>query len=151
MTTLVTWLLILFILLYVVILAAELLRTRDAKSFAIQGGILAILVIVLRLTTGFPETQRSFGGIEPVGAIGVMFLCTLLGIAARYAFHLKGRFSVRAFVKPLVISPIVLLPLIGSVHGATLVEPIQLISFAFIAFQNGFFWNVVLQHARTEL
>ncbi|MCI5157679.1 MAG: hypothetical protein D3906_04425 [Candidatus Electrothrix sp. AUS1_2] len=72
-----------------------------------------------------------------------MFLCTMLGIMAHYVFYLKGKFSWRAFLKPLVISPIVFLPLVGSVQSLTGLEPMQMISFAILAFQNGFFWKEV--------
>jgi hypothetical protein len=78
-----------------------------------------------------------------------MFLATLLGIAARYAFYLpRGRFSWLDFLKPISISPIVLLPLLGSVTGSGSLKDIQVLSFAFLAFQNGFFWQAVLEAAR---
>jgi hypothetical protein len=45
------------------------------------------------------------------------------------------------------ISPILLLPLIGSIQAVKSLEAIQVASFALLAFQNGFFWQVVLQRA----
>jgi hypothetical protein len=60
---------------------------------------------------------------------------------------LKGTFSWPDLLKPLCISPIVLLPLIGSVQGMKGLESMQVISFALLAFQNGFFWQVVLERA----
>ena len=80
-------------------------------------------------------------------AIALMFGGVLLGIAATYVFNLSGAFSWRDFAKPLVASPIILLPMIGSVQGAEL-ESVQLISFAILAFQNGFFWQQVLKDAK---
>ena len=55
------------------------------------------------------------------------------------------RVSCLDFAEPLCISPILLFPLFGSVQGAEDLQPMQVVSFALLAFQNGFFWQVVLQ------
>jgi hypothetical protein len=128
----------------------EIIISRAVKRFVVQAVILLGVILLLRLITGFPKITTAFGGVSPVIAIGIMFVCTVLGIAAHYFFHLKGRFSWRTFLKPLIISPIVLLPLIGSVQGTSDIETIQLISFGFLAFQNGFFWKEVLEHAKVQ-
>ena len=78
-----------------------------------------------------------------------MFGAILLGAAARYIFYFKGEFSWLDFAKPLCISPLLLLPLIGSIQATKDLEPIQLISFALLGFQNGFFWQAVLARAHT--
>ena len=78
-----------------------------------------------------------------------MFLAIVCGIAARYIFDLrKSQFSVLEFLKPIVISPMVLLPLIGSVLATGELNGMQVVSFALLAFQNGFFWKVVLEGAK---
>lgn len=151
MSPLTSYVLALFITLYAIVILVEAIATRRVKPALIQLVILAAVVAVLNATTGFPRPRVAFGGASPVTAIGIMFLCTVLGVAAHYAFYLEGTFSWRSLLKPLVISPIVLLPLIGSVQGAGRVETIQLISFAILAFQNGFFWKVVLEHAKAQL
>jgi hypothetical protein len=69
-----------------------------------------------------------------------------LGIVANYVYYREGKFDWRSFVKPMVISPIILIPLIGSVQGSGNVESIQMISFGFLAFQNGFFYKKVLEN-----
>jgi peptidoglycan/LPS O-acetylase OafA/YrhL len=106
---------------------------------------LAIGVIALGLLLR-PEKQ-SFGGASPLLALILMFVGVLLGIAATYIFNFTGAFSWRDLARPLVASPLVLLPLIGSLQGANL-EPIQLICFTVLAFQNGFFWQQVLRDAK---
>ena len=151
MSPIVTYILLLFMGLYALVVLVELALSHAIKPFLVQVTALAALFALLNLTTGFPQPKRAFGGVSPITAIGLMFLCTLLGIAAHYIFFLKGGFSWASFLKPLVISPLVLLPLIGSVQGASRVESIQLISFGFLAFQNGFFWKVVLKHATTQI
>jgi hypothetical protein len=80
-------------------------------------------------------------------AVGLMFMGVILGIIATYIFNMAGPFSWRDFARPLVISPLVLLPLIGSLQGAAL-EPVQLVCFTVLAFQNGFFWQQVLRDAK---
>jgi uncharacterized membrane protein YesL len=105
------------------------------------GCLIALLAIVLllNLMTGFPasSTRQAFGGAPPLLAIALMFIGVLSGIAATYIFNLSGVFSWRDFARPLV----------ASVQGAEL-EPIQLVSFTILAFQNGFFWQQVLKDAK---
>jgi hypothetical protein len=135
---------------YALILLIEVLRTRRWKRFLLE--FLALLAVagLLHVTTGFPEPSRTraFGGLGPLPAISLMFPCVLLGMAARYVFYLRGTFSWLSFLRPLCISPIVLLPLLGALAGTSRVEPIQLVSFSILAFQNGFFWRVVFEQAR---
>ena len=111
---------------------------------------LLAVALALRITTGFPfpTSQQSFGGgASPLLAVALMFVGVILGIAATYVFSMTGAFSWRDFARPLVVSPLVLLPLIGSLQGAAL-EPVQLVCFTVLAFQNGFFWQQVLRDAK---
>ena len=151
MSPLITFALAVVISLYGLIILIELIATRAIKRFLLEATILVGVIVLLNATTGFPATRQAFGGISPIAAIGIMLVCTLLGIAAHYFFYLKGEFSWQSFLKPILISPIVLLPLIGSVQGTSSLESLQLISFGFLAFQNGFFWKVVLEHAKTQI
>jgi len=148
MTPLINYLLVGCALLYGVFLLGEAFVGGTWRRAVLEGVLLFLFIGILRLTTGFPVPVRAFGGFSPLPAIAIMFACVLAGIAARYVFSRKGRFSWRSFLKPLVISPIVLLPLLGSLQGITNLEPIQLVSFALLSFQNGFFWETVLEHAK---
>ncbi len=134
---------------YAIIIVGELIINRALRRFVIEAIVLVAVAVVLNLTTGFPipSSRVAFGGVSPVLAIVVMFVCVVLGIAAHLVFFQKGRLAWSAFLKPLVVSPIVLLPLIGSIHGSSDVATIQLISLGLLAFQNGFFWKTVLEHA----
>lgn len=75
-------------------------------------------------------------------------LCVALGTVASYIFHLKARFSWKSLVRPLAVSPLVLLPLMGTLQGRSEIEDVQLIWFGLLAFQNGFFWRVVFDRAK---
>jgi hypothetical protein len=111
---------------------------------------LLVIALALRITTGFPfpESRQAFGGVaSPMLAVALMFVGVILGIAATYVFNLTSSFSWPDFLRPLVVSPLVLLPLIGSLQGAAL-EPVQLVCFTVLAFQNGFFWQQVLGNAK---
>ena len=145
MNPLITNLLLLLSGLYFILLLVEGISTRSVKNGLIEGLLLAGFLLLLNRITGFPapSSQQAFGGVSPLTAIGLMFLCTMLGIMAHYVFYLKGKFSWPEFLKPLVISPIVFLPLVGSVQSLTGLESVQMISFAILAFQNGFFWKEV--------
>ncbi len=140
--------LIVLLALAIVLLVIDYAHRRSGRRLLVCLLSLAAIVSVLYVTSGFPvpTKRQAFGGAPPLLGIGLMFGGVLLGIAATYVFNLSGTFSWRDFARPLVASPIVLLPLIGSVQGAEL-EPVQLVSFAILAFQNGFFWQQVLKDA----
>ena len=160
-----TYSIMLFLALFELLTVIDLILQRSVGLFALRTAGVVLAVLLLNLTTGFPDMtyrqsfgdcasptdmtyRQSFGGCaSPLMAVALMFIGVLLGIAATYIFHLKRAFSWRDFARPLVVSPIVLLPLIGSLQGASL-EPIQVACFSILAFQNGFFWQQVLRDAR---
>ena len=150
MSPLITYSLMFFLGAFALFIIIELIVSRAVIRFVIQTAILFAVILLLRVITGFPKITTPFGGVSPIIAIGIMFVCTVLGIVGHYFFNLKGRFSWRTFLKPLIISPIVHLPLIGSVQVTSDIETIQLISFGFLAFQNGFFWKEVFEHAKIQ-
>jgi predicted permease len=153
MSPLINYLLLIFLALFGLFVIIEFITSRDVKKFVIQFVAILLLVVLLRLITGFPipVARTAFGGFSPVIAIIIMFIGTLIGIAAHYFFYLRGKFYWRKFLKPFVISPIILLPLIGSVQQTSEIEIIQLISFGVLSFQNGFFWKEVLEHAKERM
>lgn len=151
MSPLITYMLLIFLTLFGIFVIVELITSRSFKRFVIQFVAILFLVVLLRVTTGFPVTRTAFGGFSQLTAVIIMFAGTLIGIAAHYLFYLRGKFSWRKFLKPFVISPIVLLPLIGSVQQASEVEIIQLISFGVLSYQSGFFWKEVLERAKRKM
>lgn len=142
--------LILFLTILFVWGIVELIISRVGFRDLIQIGIPAGMLVLLLSITDFPAVRVAFGGFSPLTAIVIMFVCVCAGIAANHFFYSKKKFSVKVFFKTILISPILLLPLIGSVQGISALEAIQLISFGILAFQNGFFWKEVLEHARMQ-
>jgi hypothetical protein len=115
--------------------------------------LLAIFLIALRLTTGFPVSSSgriAFGGTIAVGwAVLAMFIGVVLGMIAQYVWTKPETFTLLDFLRPIVVSPMVLLPLIGSLSNGPL-EPLQMLSLAMLAFQNGYFWQQVLKDAKPK-
>ena len=152
MNPFVTNLLLLFSGMYLILLIIDGFTTRSVKRILIESLLLGVFLVLLNRITGFPapSSLQAFGGVSPLTALGVMFVCTMLGIMAHYFFYLQGKFSWQEFLKPLVISPIIFLPLVGSVQSLTGLESMQMISFAILAFQNGFFWKEVFGRVKKK-
>lgn len=113
--------------------------------------VVLLAVVSLALLLNNSGTGKvSFGAnTSTVLPISITFAGIILGIAARYFFYLKpGKFSWLSLIKPIMISPIVLLPLVSSVQAGGDLNSMQIVSFTLLAFQNGFFWQAVLDSAR---
>lgn len=150
MSPLMTYSVLFFMGVYGLIILVDLFTSGARKRAVGEAIALGGVFLLLNVTTGFPAAQQSFGA-EPIAALGIMGLCVLCGMAAHYFFFLQRKWSWKSFLRPFFVSPLVLLPLIGSVSGVPSIEPIQLISFGFLAFQNGFFWREVFEHAKANV
>jgi hypothetical protein len=138
--------------LYLAAILVDMFRSRRYKRFLFALLPLAILVVLAVLITNASTGYIAFGsGTSPGVVILIMFGAILLGIAAHYIFYLRERFSWLDFVRPLCISPILLLPLIGSFQAVKNLEVTQIVAFALLAFQNGFFWPAVLARGTKEI
>jgi hypothetical protein len=139
------------LILFAILILVDLFRLQLLRRFLWQLAILVGAVAILSVTVGFTMASRrvAFGGGYSVElAIGVMFFGVILGMIARYIFHMgQSRFSWIDFARPMAVSPIVLLPLIGALEGGG-IETLQLASLVILAFQNGFFWQQVLKDAK---
>ena len=136
---------------YLALILFDLVRSRRAKRFLLELLPLVVLIIIDVLIASAKNGYVSFGpGPSSVVTVLIMLGSILLGIVARYVFSLQGRFVWLDFAKPLCISPILLLPLMSSVQTLKSLEPVQVLSFALLAFQNGFFWQAVLDRARPK-
>jgi hypothetical protein len=136
---------------YLIVILIDSLKSRRFKRFLLELLPLIGLLVIDVITASASSGYVTFGaGNSPAFVMVIIFVSILLGIGARYIFYLEGKFSWLDFAKPLCISPILLLPLIGSVESGKNLEPIQVVSFALLAFQNGFFWQAVLAQARPK-
>ncbi|HEX4956399.1 MAG TPA: hypothetical protein VF017_23685 [Thermoanaerobaculia bacterium] len=138
------------------LVVAEVVTSRRYARFLLQLAALGGAALLLRLWIGFPRLadggRRSFGAEANAWLmIGLIFGCILVGIAAHHVFFLKGAFSWAKLLKSLLISPIILLPLVGSLQDTSSFGPMQIFSFCLLAFQNGFFWRIALEGAQATL
>jgi hypothetical protein len=125
-------------------------RTRSGVLFWAETVLLITAFLILHSQTGFPAIRQPFSETPTAAAIGVMYICVVLGTVANYVFDLRGTFSWRSLAKPLAVSPLVLVPLLGTLQGRSEIESLQLIWFALLAFQNGFFWRAVFDRAKPK-
>jgi hypothetical protein len=133
--------------LFTALILVELILSRRILICIVETAALASGLLLLHWTTGFPVVRVAFGGGSLALPIALMFAAVSLGMVAHYFFTLNSGFSWLTLVKPLCVSPIVLLPLIGSIEAATDLNSVQLVSLTFLAFQNGFFWKAVFTSA----
>jgi hypothetical protein len=141
---------ILCLSLYALLILADLRRRRWTVALVEVASLVAV-VVGLHEAVGFPTTRISFGGASPGLAIAIMLICVVAGIAANGVFYSNNQaLSWRSTLKPIVISPIVLLPLLGSIQGSSRFQTLQLVSLACLAFQNGFFWKAILDKTSSK-
>jgi hypothetical protein len=136
--------------LYLLVVLIDCFRSKSYKRLALELlpliGLILLDVFLASTNAGYLTFGATAG--PGYGILLGMFLAILLGVAARYIFYLKGAFSWLDFAKPLCISPLLLLPLMGSLQSVKELQPMQIVSFALLAFQNGFFWQSVLQKTK---
>ena len=155
--------LIICVVAYLLVIITEWMFSRDYKRFLFEllplVGLVIIGLLLSQAKDGYVGGRfhldaggiRYFGMADSAtGVVLIMFVAIMLGVAARYVFYLRGQFAWLDFAKPLCISPLLMIPLIGSVQGVQEFQPIQIVSFALLAFQNGFFWQAVLQRSRSK-
>jgi hypothetical protein len=149
MSPLFTDLVLLSAAVYVLLIVWDLRVRRWTALFELGG--LTFFLALLHWAVGFPRPAIAFGGTSTIQTIVILYIFTILGGVASYFFYLRGLFSWRAFLRPLFVSPILFMPLMGSIRASQNVETLQLISLALLAFQQGFFWKVVFERAQKKV
>ncbi|MEM9290092.1 MAG: hypothetical protein AAGD01_00260 [Acidobacteriota bacterium] len=137
-------------LVYFLTLVVEAFTKGVSKRWGLELALLAVVLVGLYSLVGFSAAPQrtSFGPGSDLAAVVLMFVCVMLGMAARYAFYRRGAFRWSTFLKPFCISPLVVLPLIGVFPFGYELQVEQTIYFAILAFQNGFFWRVLFERAK---
>jgi hypothetical protein len=108
-----------------------------------------------------PPSQLLTGAIPSVDdrMVGtfyvILFVCMLLGMLAKILFdaltdkkRIEWTKRARAAVLPVLVSPIVFLTIMQAANADQAVTLASFIAVACSAFQNGFFWHVILERAR---
>jgi hypothetical protein len=143
---------------YLVLIVVDAIHRRSLRVFSVQLGIGVVLYVLivyfLRESLG---GRKSFGGealeVSHLWTLGAIVVGAVMGILARYVFDLERRsaFDWFSMLKPLCISPIVVIPLLATTQGHDTVAPFQVAMFWLLSFQNGFFWQAVLEKVRSRL
>ncbi|SDH93669.1 hypothetical protein [Lutimaribacter saemankumensis] len=128
--------------------AAAYLKHRNGARSIGALLLLGALAVVVWLWIPEPAPDRAVFGAAEQGfpvmvAVAAMLISISLGIVARYVFDAERDFDMFALLCPLVVAPLLLLPLIGTLDNGEL-QPLQLVSLSILSFQNGLFWQKVL-------
>jgi hypothetical protein len=150
MPPLVTYTFLVFASGYVVLLLVELLDRSSRRAVLWQSIAFLVGLLVLHFSTGFPSFVQPFSVGAELLSILVVLVGVLFGIGANYCFYSRGGFRWVDFLKPLVLSPLVLLPLLGSLQVRAEMTAVQWVSIFCLGFQNGFFWRMVTKHVKNK-
>ena len=119
---------LILIALYGLVIVIEFIISGNSRKFIIEGVIL-LIVILLVIGIGFFFSQpiyrdsaprmlrapdQTSDGVSPIWATAIMIICTVFGMLARQIFSHTGPTSLSSYVRPLVVSPIIFFPLIGT-------------------------------------
>jgi ABC-type antimicrobial peptide transport system permease subunit len=122
---------------------------RNTKIFLFEIAFGLGFFWLLHLGTGFPTARLAFGGPSYLLTVCLVLLAIVLGIVGHYFFFEKKVNWTHIF-KTLFISPVLLIPLIGSVQGVEEITEFQLVSLMLLGYQNGFFWKEFYRRIQKE-
>jgi hypothetical protein len=136
----------------VTIVLSHLVSTQRGASKWLEIFCLTGYFALLRHWTGFPSPMIAFS--EPISFVFLFGLqiSVMAGILSNqlYAAPTGTLRSWDELAKPLLVAPMLLLPLLGSLEGCGKLTTIQGASFLLLGFQNGFFWRKVFQRIQLE-
>ena len=118
----------------------------------LEFGALTFYVFALHRWTGFPHAQTPFSPSVGLGFLLALQVAVILGILCSQGYHLEPSKAWAWFdlVRPVMIAPLLLLPLLASLDSCGERSNLQNVSFLLLAFQNGFFWRSLFQKIRTR-
>ena len=91
MSPFITYVLIVCMAAYGIVLLIDGITAQTMKSVFLQTAGLGGVFLLLHITVDFPTPRRTFGGMMPAGVVALMLGCTTLGIAAHYVFYLENK------------------------------------------------------------
>lgn len=135
----------------ILVVLLDSLRTRYFAPVLWQVPLLMAVILFAFYYYRFAGGRIEFGNDQSRAfTVAVIFIASLLGAVANYFFELKSIrfFNWLSLSKPLLITPIIMLPLVGSIQQRSNIEITQILMFGLLAFQNGFFWRAVFLKAQ---
>jgi len=144
MDSLQTSILAIVVVSYFIYLIFDLATTKRYKYNAIQLLVLALFVTFLNIKTGFPFPKVSFGSVSSELTFLLMFVFIIVGMVSNHLFF-NEKLNLGKCLKPILVSPMILLPLYSLIDGIETLESMKTASLCLIAYQNGFFWKVLFE------
>lgn len=145
-----TTVVLIFMVAYFGYLVLDWISTRRTKFIAWQIVCLIAAALYLHYALRFPIPRTSFGASGSVWTIAWMSPFLLLGMVSNHLFF-NHKLSVKDCLRPFLVSPIVLMPLIPLVDHDSQLDSLRLISLCLISYQSGFFWKVLFQQIEATL
>jgi len=139
-----TNILLLVITLYLLYISIKTIREKKLKELLGQVILVCFIVVVLNIFTGFPNTRESFGTGNVEFIVIYAFIAMLLGIVSNY-FYFNHKFCFYTFIRPILVSPMVFIPVLGVITSSSVDTKVQILSICLVAFQNGFFWRSIFE------
>ena len=139
-----TLILVAVLALYTTYLLGEFLLGRRPRYVAPQLLALALAATLFHLSTGFPIPVQSFGSHVPLTLIVIIGFCIVSGILSS-VFFFSEEFRAAAVIKPLLASPIIMIPILGLVEQVNDFDTMSIVMLCLISYQNGFFWKTLFK------
>jgi uncharacterized membrane protein (UPF0136 family) len=136
-----------------VLFCALLLMISALLGFFQQGERTSPIAYILVSAAGFGWVAYSRGrGVQFFGSSNVavsllaaILVGVVLGIAGEVYLHSRRKPALSDVLKPMLASPILLLPLYGAVRTIPTYDAADLVWWGLLGFQNGWFWKTALQ------
>jgi len=135
---------------------SEFVFSKQFRAIAKGVVITCLALLVLHVLIGQPlnfiksfPKANTYGDDFPIETIFfVILIAATLGTIARYIFDYKTNqvFSFLSLAKPIVITPIIILPIVGTLNtDHPNLKFMQFMCILLLSFQNGFFWRTILE------
>ncbi|MGY0313541.1 hypothetical protein ACV4QK_16880 [Alteromonas macleodii] len=141
--------LVISLLLFFLLTVISSFKYKEKGIALFQLIILIVLTSPLVVFYEFPIPKVSFGNAESLKNITLVYFALVAGMIANHLFF-TTKFNFMLMLKPILVSPIVMMPLFSLVENSNEDNSIKLISLIFIAFQNGFFWKSVFEQVEKK-
>lgn len=165
MSPLLTWITVIALVGTAAIAVLRYLRTRRLRVLLFELAALLLVAVLLWRLFGFPVPARGLvgrgaGDEASLLLVVVLFGSMVLGMLAHWLYRWlevpageRPPFDLGAFLAPVLASPIVFIPLLGSLQSADIdlaTLDVPRLMLLLVAFENGFFWKEYFDNRRKE-
>ena len=133
---------------FLILICVELMGGASSWETGFEFAATVLFVLLLRWLFGYPFVRQPFSPEVSYAQIGMLFVAIILGMIGDYFFNGKAGFSWPSLLKPIIVSPLVLLPLLGTLSPEANHQ--QFVCVMIVGFQSGFFWRKIVRNAKTK-